>query len=231
MRKISLAQTLCFLVLLATAIALGLGTTALLFGRLPLGDFRGITLVAAAIVLVFAYAIALHRTFLFFIPLRSGYLAPGSREEFAYHVYLLCYLVLFQPLTRGLFVPVPLMRVIYLALGAKLGTNSYSAGTILDPPLTHVGDNCIIGHDAVLFSHAVEGDDLSLAPIVIGNNVTIGAKAVIQPGVVIEDGAIIAVNAVVSKGTHVGRGELWGGIPARRLREAGAPSRRDSLRA
>lgn len=219
MRKISLVQTLCFLVLLVAACVLGVGATTLLLGALPLGDFRGVTLVVAAAVLIYAFAIVLHRVFLFFVPLRPGYLAPGSREEFAYHVYLLCYLVLFQPLTRGLFVPVPLMRLIYLALGAKLGTNSYSAGTILDPPLTRVGDNCIIGHDAVLFSHAVEGDDLSLAPIVIGNNVTIGAKAVIQPGVVIEDGAIVAVNAVVSKGTHVGRGELWGGIPARRLRD------------
>jgi len=220
MRKITLAQTLCFLVLLALAGGLALGTTALLLGRLPLGDFRGIVLVLAAVTLVYAYAIVLHRGFLFFVPLRAGYLARGSREEFVYHVYLLFHLVLFQPLTRSLLVPVPLMRLIYLALGAKLGANSYSAGAILDPPLTRVGDNCIIGHDAVLFSHAVEGDDLALAPITIGNNVTIGAKAVIQPGVVIEDGAIVAVNAVVSKGTRVGRGELWGGIPARRLRVA-----------
>jgi len=218
MRKISLAQALCFLTLFSVACVLGLGTTALLLGRLPLGDFRGVALVVAAIVLMYAYAIALNRGFLFFVPLRPGYLAPGSREEFAYHVYLLFYLVLFQPLTRSLFLPVPLMRVIYLALGAKLGENSYSAGTILDPPLTTVGDNCIIGHDAVLFSHAVEGDDLALAPITIGNNVTIGAKAVIQPGVTIEDGAIVAVNAVVAKGAHIGAGELWGGIPARRLR-------------
>lgn len=219
MRKISLAQALCFLALFSIAAALGLGTTALLLGRLPLGDFRGVALVVSAVVLVYAYAIALHRGFLRFVPLHHGYLTPGSREEFAYHVYLLFYLVLFQPLTRSLFLPVPLMRVIYVALGAKLGANSYSAGTILDPPLTRVGDNCIIGHDAVLFSHAVEGDDLALAPITIGNNVTIGAKAVIQPGVIIEDGAIVAVGAVVTKGAHVGPGELWGGIPARRLRQ------------
>lgn len=218
MRKITLAQTLCFLLLLSLAIALGIGATALFLGRLPLGDFRGVVLVAAAVVLVLAFAIMLNRLFLAFYPLRPGYLHPGSREEFAYHVYLLFYLVLFQSLTRSLFVPVPLMRAIYIALGARLGANSYSAGTLLDPPLTQVGDNCIIGHDAVLFAHAVEGADLSLAPIVIGDNVTVGAKAVIQPGVRIGDGAIIAVNAVVSKGTQVGCGEVWGGIPARRLR-------------
>lgn len=218
MRPITLAQTACFLFLLILAAVLGIGSTALLLGGLPLGDFRGVALVAAAVVLVMAWAILLNRLFLLAFPLRPGYLHPGSREEFAYHVYLLFYLVLFQPLTRSLFVPVPLMRVIYLALGARLGRNSYSAGTLLDPPLTRVGDNCIIGHDAVLFAHAVEGQDLSLAPIEIGNNVTVGAKAVIQPGVTIGDGAIIAVNAVVTKGSQIGPGEMWGGIPAKRLR-------------
>lgn len=219
MRPITLAQTACFLFLLILAAALGIGSTGLLLGGLPLGDFRGVALVAAAVVLVLAYAILLNRLFLLAFPLRPGYLHSGSREEFAYHVYLLFYLVLFQPLTRSLFVPVPLMRVIYLALGARLGRNSYSAGTLLDPPLTRVGDNCIIGHDAVLFAHAVEGQDLSLAPIVIGNDVTVGAKAVIQPGVTIGDRAIIAVSAVVTKGSQVGAGELWGGIPAKRLRQ------------
>ncbi|WP_407278399.1 DapH/DapD/GlmU-related protein [Aromatoleum evansii] len=215
MRKISLAQTLCFLALLSIACALGIASAALLFGHLPFGDFRGVVMVVAGAALIYAWAIAINRAFLWIFPLRGGYISPGSSEEFRYHVYLLFYLVLFQSLTRSLAIPVPLMRVVYLALGAKLGKNSYSAGVILDPPLTVVGDNCIIGHDAVLFCHAVEGADLALAPITIGNNVTIGAKAVVQPGVIIEDDAIVAVNAVVKKGTHIRRGERWGGIPAR----------------
>lgn len=218
MRKITGLQTLCFLTLLSLAIAIGITLTGLLFSRFPLGDFRGVVLLLAGIVLAYACAIATCRLFLRGFPLQEGYIEVGSRQEFIYHVYLLFYLLLFQPLTRSQIVPVPLMRVIYLALGARLGDNSYSAGTLLDPPLTEVGDNCIIGHDAVLICHAVEGNDLSLARIRMGNNVTIGAKAVIMPGVTIGDGAVIAVNAVVSKGTQVGSGERWGGIPARRLR-------------
>lgn len=202
------------------AAALGIGTTAVLLGSAPLGDFRGVALLIAGILLIYGYAILIYRGFLKLSPLQNGPIACESKAEFRYHVYLLFYLVLFQPLTRSLLIPVPLMRVIYLALGAKLGKNSYSAGTILDPPLTYIGDNCIIGHDALLFSHAVEGDRLSLAEIRIGSNVTIGANAVIQPGVVIEDGAIIAVNAVVSKGTHVGAREVWGGTPARRIQRS-----------
>ena len=218
MRAISFAQSVVFGALLAVAVAFGIATTALLLGNVGLGDFRGIVLVVAAALLCFCYAIAVNRLFLVAFPLVEGSLDRGSKAEFVYHVYLLFYLVLFQPLTRSQVVPVPLMRSIYLALGARLGANSYSGGTLLDPPLTVVGDNCIIGHDAVLICHAVEGDSLSLARVILGDNVTIGAKAVILPGVRVGDGAVVAVGAVVPKDTHIGPGELWGGIPARRMR-------------
>ena len=71
------------------------------------------------------------------------------------------------------------MRLVYLALGARLGENTYSAGVIMVPPLTQIGANTIIGHDAVLFSHVIEGRHLSHAMIRIGNNVTIGGRAFI----------------------------------------------------
>jgi acetyltransferase-like isoleucine patch superfamily enzyme len=92
-----------------------------------------------------------------------------------------------------------------------------------------MGDNCIVGHDAVLFCHAVEGRSLALAPIVLGNNVTIGAKAVVMPGVTIGDDAVVAVGSVVAKGTRIGDGELWGGTPARKLRDIPAPTPTPSL--
>ncbi len=185
MRKITTPQIFVFVAFFCGAGVLGVGTTWLLLGTIPSGDFRGISLVAAAIVLFYVYAITLYRGFLFFFPLTEGPVLERSKEEFIYHVYELFYLVLFHPLTRGRSVPVPLMRLIYLALGARMGANSYSGGTLLDPPLTVLGDNCIVGHDAVLFCHAVENESLSLAKISLGNNVTIGAKAVVMPGVCI----------------------------------------------
>lgn len=217
MRKITPPQILLFLLLSLLALALGASTTALIFGKIPLGDFRGVFLVFTAIVLIYAYVIGIYRLFLWIAPLSEGDIAPESREEFIYHVYLLFCLIFFQPLIRSLIVPVPLMRVIYLALGAKMGFNSYSGGALLDPPLTEIGDHCIIGHDAVLFCHVIEGNHLALARIRLGNHVTIGGKAVIMPGVTVGDHAIIAINAVVTKGTCIRPGERWAGIPARRL--------------
>ncbi len=218
MRQITVGQILTFLFLLAWILVLGIGTTWLLLGALPLGDFRGVVLTASALLLVYLYAFAVYRLFLVVMPLKEGDIPENSRDEFVAQVNILFYLILFNSLIRTHFLPVPLLRLVYLALGARLGRNTYSAGVILDPPLTYIGDNCIIGHDAVLFSHAIEGKHLSLAAIRIGNNVTIGATAVVMSGVNIGDGAIISAGAVVTKGSRIGPEEVWGGIPAKLLK-------------
>jgi len=220
MRKITAGPVLCFLLLFCLALGLATGINYLLLGMLPLGDFRGVILCLGELLCFYPIAIALHRLVLRLLPIREGEIVENSRDEFAYHVYVLFYLLLFYPLTRNHLLPTPLMRLLYQALGARLGDNTYSAGVILDPPLTELGDNCIVGHDAVLFSHALEGRHLSHAPIHIGDNVTVGAKAIIMSGVSIGDGAIVAAGAVVLKGTRIPAGEVWGGNPARCLRSA-----------
>lgn len=218
MRKITAAPVMVFISLLVLAVVLGGFSSWLVLGWLPLADLRGVVLLLGAVLMIYLWAFVIYRAFLRVMPLKEGYIEEGSREEFGYHVYVLFYLLLFYPLTRNHLIPTPLMRLVYLALGARLGDNTYSAGCILDPPLTEVGANTIIGHDAVLFSHAIEGRHLSHAMIRIGDNATVGAKAIIMAGVSIGDGAIVAAGAVVKKGTRIGPGEVWGGNPARRLR-------------
>ena len=220
MRKILPSQVLVFVLLFFIIIILSVGTVVIFLARVALGDFRGVVLTIAWVVSLYLYAFLIYRLFLWVIPLREGEnITEGSRDELAAHVNILFYLILFNSLIRTHFLPVPLIRVIYLMLGARLGKNTYSAGTILDPPLTRIGENCIIGHDAVLFSHTIEGKHFSLEAIRIGNNVTVGAKAIIMAGVTILDNAIVSAGAVVTKGTNIGVGEIWGGIPAKRLRQ------------
>lgn len=221
MRKIRPTQILAFLALLSAAAALAALTTRLFFGWMPLGDFRGVALLLAAIVLLYVYAILAYRLFLFWCPLREGEIEPHSRQEFVYHVYLLFYLILFYPVMRSGFVPVPLMRPFYLALGARLGANTYSSGIILDPGFVEVGGNSLIGQYALLVPHVIEGERLAHYPIRIGDNVTIGAHAVVLSDVVIGDNAIVATGAVVKKGSRIGAGEVWGGVPARPIKGAG----------
>lgn len=230
MRKIVFSQIATFLALAFLAAALATGTTAALLGSVPLGDFRGVVLTLAAIVLLYAYALLIYRLFLRIMPLHEGEIPPHSRQEFVYHVYLLFYLLLFYPVMRGGFMPVPLLRPFYQALGARLGANTYSSGILLDPPFVSIGHDTIVGQYALVVPHVIEGEKLAHARVTIGSHVTIGAHAVVLSGVTIGDGAIVATGAVVPKGTQIGAGEVWGGVPAKRLRSAAQTPEATSLR-
>lgn len=218
MRPITPFQITIFSFLFAIILAVGIASGWLLLGSLAPGDFRGIAVITAVVVSTYLTAFAVYRLFLRFFPLGEGEILANSREEFSAQVNILFYLLLFNSLIRTHFLPVPLLRLVYLALGARLGRNTYSAGALLDPPLTIAGDNCIIGHDAVVFAHAIEGSRFSLEKVRLGNNVTVGAHALVMAGVSVGDGAIISAGAVVLKGTYIGPGEVWGGVPARRLK-------------
>jgi len=118
MRKITGQQISLFFMMFTLILVLGIGTAYGLLGSLPLGDFRGVTLVFGAVVFIYLWAFAVYRLFLRLMPLQEGELAEGSRGEFAAQVNILFYLMLFNSLIRTHFLPVPLMRLVYLALGA-----------------------------------------------------------------------------------------------------------------
>lgn len=221
MRKITGVQIASFFALLAVAATAAVGTVRLLLGALPLGDFRGVALTAAGVLLLYVYAVAVYRLFLRLFPLRPGEIAPGSGQEFVYHVYILFFLILFYPVIRSGILPTPLARSFYIALGARLGDNTYSQGIIHDPPFVEIGADSVVGQSALLVPHVIEGNRLAHYPIRIGNRVTVGASSVVLSDVEIGDDATVAVGAVVLKGTRIGAGETWGGMPARRIRGSG----------
>jgi acetyltransferase-like isoleucine patch superfamily enzyme len=217
MRKITGAQIGVFFGLLLLAVAAAVGTDWLLLGRLPLGDFRGVVLTAAGVLLLYVYAVVVYRLLLRIAPLLPGEIAPGSQQEFVYHVYILFFLILFYPVIRSGILPTPLARSFYIALGARLGDNTYSQGIIHDPPFVEIGADSVVGQSALLVPHVIEGNRLAHYPIRIGNRVTVGASSVVLSDVEIGDGATVAVGAVVLKGTRIGAGETWGGVPAKRI--------------
>lgn len=90
-------------------------------------------------------------------------------------------------------------------------TNIYAVDKIC------IGDNTVISREAFLCaaSHDISSPimELSTAPITIGANCWICARAIILPGVTIGDGAVVAAGAVVTKDV-----EPWtvvGGNPAK----------------
>jgi acetyltransferase-like isoleucine patch superfamily enzyme len=219
MRKISIPSFLCFFILIILSLS---GSCTPVYFILKTIEFRQLEILFAIIlflILFYSISVALFRVLLFIRPVKEGYITEGSSDEFFYNIYLLFKLILFFPVIRTKLIPVPLTRPIYICLGARLGANTYSGGTILDPPLTIIGSNTIIGEDALLYSHAIEGRHLSHAYINIGSNVTIGAKSIIMSGVTIEDGSIIAAGSVVLKQTQIGSNEIWGGVPAKFIKK------------
>ncbi|MBK7463804.1 MAG: acyltransferase [Betaproteobacteria bacterium] len=216
MRKISIWQVAVFAVLLTITITAGIISSLTLASMMPLGKYHEIVVVFNALLLIYLFALIVFRLFLAAFPLRVGEIPENSQQEFIYHVYLLFYLILFYPILRSGFVPVPIMRLLYLGLGAKLGDNTYSSGIILDAQFVEIGRNSIVGQYALLVPHVIEGKKLAHYPIVMGNNVTIGAGATVLSGVTIGDGAIVSTGAVVTKGSNIGPGEIWG-VPAKRI--------------
>lgn len=216
MRSITGLQILVFNMLMAFAAACAVGAGYGVSRVLPPGDLRGVIIVAVGVLGLYAGAIFAYRGWLALRPLPTGDIPVGSPAETTYHVYLLFFLVLFYPITRSGVMPVPLLRLFYQALGGRFGVNSYTSGIIFDPIFVTIGDNSILGQGSVIVPHAIEGLHLSHEPVRIGNNVTIGVNAVVLQGCVIEDEAKIGIGAVVAKNTHIGRGEIWLGVPARR---------------
>lgn len=67
-----------------------------------------------------------------------------------------------------------------------------------------IGDDCLIGHNAVVatLQHDIEPAhraDLIPFPVVIGRNVWLGANVTVLPGVTIGDDAVIGAGSIVTK--------------------------------
>lgn len=117
--------------------------------------------------------------------------------------------------------PINARRFFYMLLGAKMGKGVMVGGKILEPPLVGIGDYTQIGEDALITAHGVAGGKVTLGRVKIGRHVTIGVKAIVLPGVTIGNNTIIAAGSVVVKNTRIPANEVWGGIPARKIKGIG----------
>ena len=108
----------------------------------------------------------------------------------------------------------------YRMLGMKIGKNTLVGGTIMDPCLTEIGDNCTMGLFACIYGHIhdYEKGIIILDRIKVGNNCIIGAGSYIMPGAVLEDNVKLAAGSVVTKGQVLKKGKVYGGIPAKEIK-------------
>lgn len=142
------------------------------------------------------------------------------------------------------YIPFHSFRKLILSLsGVKFGKKSYIhvGCRFYEPKNVIIGKGTIIGDHAVLDGrdkltigsqvdmasgvmifngtrdlHSSEFK-LILKPVIIGNHVFIGPRAIILPGVKIGDGAVVAAGAVVTK--DVPAKTMVGGIPAVKIKD------------
>lgn len=112
-------------------------------------------------------------------------------------------------------------NMLYRLAGVNIGKN-VSVGLmamfgIFYPEKIFIGDNSIIGYNAVILEHEFLVNGYRIGEVHIGKNVMIGACSIVLPGVRIGDNSVIAAGSVVTK--DVPAKCLVAGNPARVVRK------------
>jgi len=115
-----------------------------------------------------------------------------------------------------------LKRFLFRRLGMRLGSNvTISSGVTLDyffPELVKIGDNTIVGMDAMILTHEFLHDRIRIGSVQIGANCLIAAQSTILAGVTIKDGTTVAAMSLVNKG--IPSNCLAAGVPIRIIRQS-----------
>ena len=70
-----------------------------------------------------------------------------------------------------------------------------------------IGNNVSIGHNAIVHGCTIK------------DNVLIGMGAIVMDDCLVESNSIVGAGSVVTQGSHIKSGEVWGGIPARKIKD------------
>jgi acetyltransferase-like isoleucine patch superfamily enzyme len=106
------------------------------------------------------------------------------------------------------------MRLNGARMGRRVFVNSLE---VTDHNLLDFGDDVVVGGDAHLSGHTVEGGVLKTAPVRLGRGVTVGVGSVVGIGVVAQDRCQIGALSLVPKFASLEEGSVYAGIPAKKL--------------
>jgi acetyltransferase-like isoleucine patch superfamily enzyme len=83
-----------------------------------------------------------------------------------------------------------------------------------------IGSGCVLAdhnHGTAGVGSRMRDQPAEIAPIHIGRDVIVGVNSVILKGIEIGDGAVVAAGSVVTR--SIPTNEIWGGNPARKIRD------------
>ncbi|MGR6973523.1 Pls/PosA family non-ribosomal peptide synthetase [Streptomyces cynarae] len=137
------------------------------------------------------------------------------RHERFWKVSSLAYVLLFNG--------TPLKNVIWRLLGMRIGRRVFDDGLrVPERTFTTIGDDCTLNADTVIQCHSQEDGGFKSDRIVIGAGCTLGVGAFVHYGVTMGDGAVLATSSFLMKGEEMPPHALWGGNPAKKMREQSA---------
>lgn len=94
-----------------------------------------------------------------------------------------------------------------------------SSDSVQDFYMLSVGENTVLGTGSKVICHCAPSPFQQLVgPVKIGDNVMIGAGSIIWANAKIGDGSVVTAQAVVNPGTVIPSNEIWGGIPAKKIK-------------
>lgn len=106
----------------------------------------------------------------------------------------------FNAVVRGDVHSIRIGRNVNIQDGAVIHCTYQKAGVV-------IGDNVSIAHNAIIHGCSIEA------------NVLVGMGAILMDDVYVESNSLIAAGALVSKGTRVKSGEVWAGVPAKKIKD------------
>ncbi|MBK8268149.1 MAG: hypothetical protein IPK83_07500 [Planctomycetes bacterium] len=112
----------------------------------------------------------------------------------------------------------PFCWVYNAVFGPKTKSCNVTDVRFLDPFGIEVGKNVVFGLGAIISAHAQGRDDITIRKTVIEDNVIFGGNVMVYDGCTIKQGAVILGGAALKSNTVVGENEVWGGIPAKKLK-------------
>ena len=96
----------------------------------------------------------------------------------------------------------------YIKMGNKVNIqdNATIHATYQKSPTT-IGNNVSIGHNAIVHGCTIH------------DNVLVGMGAIVMDDCIVESNSIVAAGSVVTAKTHIKEGEIWAGVPAKKVKD------------
>jgi acetyltransferase-like isoleucine patch superfamily enzyme len=124
----------------------------------------------------------------------------------------------------------PISMMFHRLSGCRIGKNVWiNTISIIDAYMISIGDNTVVGGDAILSPHVFADGKLIIRRISIGRDCLIGAHSYISPGVTVGDGCIVGMKAYVRRGVVMPPGTritTVAGMPVRRALDLERGTRR-----